>query len=93
MRAGGDKRRCHTQEVALDFGVVPVSQIIIEPFIVRVIKTERLQPRFEVPINFAKKQKIRPRLFDDLDRVGPELAFDRGRGAGELLPGSGENLV
>ena len=93
VRAGRDKPGRDTQQVALEFGVVAVNEVIIEAFVVSVIKSERLQPRFEVPINFAEKQKIRLRLFDHMDRVDPELAFDRGRGAGEFLPGFGEDLV
>src|SRR5437762_9479545 len=93
VRAASDELRRHAQQVTLDFGVAAIGEVIVESFVVRVIKAERLQPRFEIPIDLAQEKEIRVRLFDDSNRVSPKYAFSHGGGAGETLPGFGEHVV
>ena len=77
----------------MDLRGVPVNQVIIKQFVIRVIEADRLQPRFQVPINFPEKQKIRLRFFDGLDRIRPELVLCRRGSAVEFLPRLGKDLV
>src|SRR5436309_10586480 len=93
VRAASDELKRHAQQVSLDFGVIAIAEVIVEPFVVRVIKAERLQPRFEIPIDLAQEKEIRVCPLDDSSLITRKLALSHCGRAGETSTRFGEHVV
>src|SRR5437773_5821651 len=75
MSAGVEELRRQRKEMTLRLRIIAGNQIVVPSLVVSVIESEFLQRRFQIPVHFGKKQKIRLRCFDGSNRVGPELSF------------------
>src|SRR5260221_10045003 len=77
MRTGAQPVWAERRQVALHCASISGDQLIIKSLVVSIIKSERLQPMLDSPVDLGQKLKPGMGLFQSLHSLGPEFVARR----------------